>query len=224
MRDEGIIKECTKHDDGYSISLEGGICFYLLFENYNGPLIPKVGDKILLHSYGGSGIRGIDLNDINLYYKSDNDLENDRKKWLAKYEKQKKEDFEKNKHKLDKDFNSLPDFFQKRITKFRNNNPKFRVDYESYEMFCCTEAVKIAKKLKTPEKVKEFVEKQYPMDMVPSIDNGHSGNTIGCAAKLAYIYLSDPTYVSKMHGALSPIVGSKEYKAKNKRTSIFKND
>lgn len=43
------------------------------------------------------------------------------------------------------------------------------------------------------------------------ISEGHSGNTFGMACRLAYLYLTEPENVIKLHGALAPLVGSKEY-------------
>lgn len=45
---------------------------------------------------------------------------------------------------MDVDYENLPDAFKKRIDRFRANNPDFRFEFESYELFCCMEAVKIA--------------------------------------------------------------------------------
>lgn len=56
--------------------------------------------------------------------------------------------------------------------------------------------------------------------LVPGLDDGHSGNTFGMSVYLAYWYLTKKDNVTKIQGALSPIVGSKEYEEKNKRISI----
>lgn len=47
-------------------------------------------------------------------------------------------------------------------------------------------------------------------EVVPNLNDGHSGNTFGCACALAFAYLDCPENVPKMHGALSPLVGSDE--------------
>jgi hypothetical protein len=46
---------------------------------------------------------------------------------------------------------------------------------------------------------------------VPGFDDDHSGNTFGCSVKLALLSLEQPEGVVLIHGALSPLVGSKEY-------------
>lgn len=201
------ISKVTKEDNGYTIDAEGTCFFY--DEKYPQP---KPGDIITLYTVNGSKIRGMNLNGAKLYYKTDEELEEEHKEYVEKYNKQKQEEFKKNKTHLDKQYDSLPEFFQKRIDKYRHNNPDFRVEYESYEMFCCTEAVKIANSCKTPDKVKEFSEMSFEQQVeIANISDGHSGNTIGMAIRLAYFYLLEPENVIKLHGAMAPLVGSKEY-------------
>ena len=108
---------------------------------------------------------------------------------------------------------SLPKCFQERIDKFRTNNDRFRIDYESYEVFCCEQAVVIANACKTPEEIQVFASKKWDeqLKQVPELSDGHSGNTFGASCHLAHWYLSNPENVIKMHGALSPLVGSDEY-------------
>ena len=103
--------------------------------------------------------------------------------------------------------------FKARIDRFWRNNPDFRVEYENYEMFCCTQAVGIADAMKTPEGVQNFKTKQWDEQkaLFPELSDGHSGNTFGCSVALAYWYLSQPENVTKAHGALSPLVGSEAY-------------
>jgi hypothetical protein len=47
--------------------------------------------------------------------------------------------------------------------------------------------------------------------LMPEWSDGHSGNTAGAAFTLARAYMEAPEYVSRIHGALSPLVGSKAY-------------
>lgn len=42
-------------------------------------------------------------------------------------------------------------------------------------------------------------------------DDGHSGNTFGCAARLAYHYLTEQENIVREHGALVPLVGCEKY-------------
>lgn len=205
-----VVESVTDSKDWYSISTEDGTGFGL--EKKYG-VKPKKGDKITLHTYGGSGIRGMDINGEKIYYKSDAQLEDERQEWLAENERKKQAAFKKNKPQMDKDYESLPQVFRERIDRFRENNDRFRIDYEVYEVFCCKQAVEIAEGCKTRENIEEFKKLDFKEQKksVPNLDDGHSGNTFGCACALAVLYLESPEYVSKMHGSLSPLVGSKEF-------------
>lgn len=206
------IKEVTESEDWYSITRADGMCCGLK-KSYG--VIPKKGDEITVHTKGGAfgTIRGIDINGIPVFWKTDEELEAARQKWLTDNENKKQQDFIDNKEKLDSEYDALPDFFKQRIDKFRANNARFRIDYESYELFCCTQAVLIADACKIPEAVQDFkgLEWSKQMELVPGLSDGHSGNTFGCAVSLAYHYLSNPENVVKVSGALSPLVGSSEY-------------
>ena len=114
---------------------------------------------------------------------------------------------------MDSDYDGLPIIFRLRIDKFRNANPRFRVDYECYELFCCMEAVNIAKAVKTKEALDDFCKLAYEQqkEIVPDLSDGHSGNTFGMACRLAYWYLNNPDNILKEHGALTPLVGCDAY-------------
>ena len=209
--EESTIKEVTESETHFYISLHDSWSFGLSKEYGT---TPKIGDKIKLHLTNATTVRGVDLNDIQVFYKSDEQLEQEHKEWCENYEKEKQETFEKEKNQLDSDYESLPDVFKQRIDRFRKNNPKFRVDYEGYEMFCCKEALKIAELLKTPEAIKSFHDNaslEEQIKLVPTLSDGHSGNTFGCACILAYTYANQSDLVSKMHGSLSPLVGSEAF-------------
>lgn len=203
------IKEVTKGDKHYSISLENSCCFGLDIKyNYE----PKVGDEIQLFTIKGSQIRGVFANGKKIFYKFDEQIEQERKEWLEKYEKEKQETFEKENPQLDRDYNALPKEFKARIDRFRKNNPRFRVDYEPYEIFCCKEAIKIAETCKTFKGVERFKKLNFNEQKEKAkISDEHSGNTFGCAVTLAYWYLKKKASVVKIRGSLSPLVGSKAF-------------
>jgi len=202
------IKSVSENNDCFMISTtdSGG---FNLEKKYG--VVPVPGDTIKLYFVNGFGtpIRGMDLNGKSIYYKSNSQLEQERREWLDDYNKEKQEEFERNKIQLDADYESLPDVFKQRIDRFRKNNPNFRVDYESYELFCCKEAIKIANACETLTNIKKF--KNGFSELVPTLSEGHSGNTFDCACYLARIYLESPDLLWKTPGAMSPLVGSKEY-------------
>ncbi|MFA6938799.1 MAG: hypothetical protein WC229_00835 [Candidatus Paceibacterota bacterium] len=202
-------------------------------------VIPKPGDVARFYGRGiGSTVRGLDINGVQCYYRTEKQQKEEDAQWVENYHAEKKAEFEKNKADMDARYQKLPALFQKRIDKFRTNNPDFRWEYEPYEMFCCEQAVVIATaigkkilddigpiglsleeaKLVVCQKAPETIEKFTKMDWedqkksIPELSDGHSGNTFGCAITLTRLYLSeDSGNIVKMHGALSPLVGSKEY-------------
>ena len=202
------IKDVIECEDIFCISTNTGTGFNL--EKRYVTIPPKAGDKVKLYCVRGSMIRGVELNDVILYYTSDKQLEQERQEWLDNNVIEKQDRFEKNKSQMDSDYESLPTVFKQRIDRFRKNNPDFRVDYEAYELFCCTEAVKIANACKTVENIREF--KNGKSELVPDLlSDDHSGNTFDCACGLARIYLESPDFVRTATGAMVPLVGSKEY-------------
>lgn len=205
------ITDVTESGDWYQISQDGLCCG--LKKSYG--VIPKVGDKLTVHTKGGSfgTIRGMDLNGVKIFWKSDDELEADRIEWLRKNEEYKQQKFKDSVAEMDKQYDALPECFKKRIDKFRANNDRFRIDYEGYELFCCEQAIEIANGCKTANAVKEFskLDWEQQLKQVPNLSDGHSGNTFGASVNLAYWFLEQPENVVKMHGALSPLVGSEEY-------------
>lgn len=216
--EKSTIKEVHDSEDYYSIHTEDGMGFGL--EKKYG-VVPKEGDTVEVHSVNGSTIRAVDINGKRVFYKTDEDLDREHKEWCASNQKRKEEAFEKEKASLDAKYEALPKVFKDRIDKFRANNPKFRVDFEGYEMFTCEQAVVIADALKTKEALEEFKNLDWAEQKakVPLLDEGHSGNTFGCACALAYWYLEQPENVTKMYGALAPLVGSEEYGCVPKTTN-----
>lgn len=205
------ITNVRESEDWYEISQDSMCCG--LKKSYG--VVPKVGDKLTVHTKGGAfgTIRGMDLNGNKIFWKTDEELESDRVEWLRKNEEDKQQRFKDGVAEMDKQYDSLPKCFQERIDKFRSNNERFRIDFESYELFCCEQAVLIANACKTVEAIEAFKKMQWEQQLkkVPGLSDGHSGNTFGCACYLAYWYLSNPENVQRVNGALSPLVGSVEY-------------
>lgn len=213
-----IISSVVDHGDYWSIST--GYCGWALAKSYY--VTPKPGDRVSLALHNGSTVRGVILNKNLVYYKTDEDLAEEHRVWVEDLHRRQAEEFERNRSKLDAEYEALPECFRHRIDRFRLNNPEFRVQYEQYELFCCREAVKIANALRTPEAVQAWAETSFKNHLatVPDLDHGHSGNTLGMATRLAYLYLMDTTQVSQQHGALSVLVGSKAYGDVDKEGSV----
>lgn len=218
-REDVIITKIEERDGWYDISTDQSTCFGLK-KKYG--VVPKKGDKITLYTRGFSFIRGMDLNGTQIFYKTDDELEQDRLKELAEIQLKEEAEFEENREQMDKDYAALPEVFRQRIDIFRNANEDFRKKFEKYELFCCRQAVAIAKRLKDPEKIEEWRDLEWDerVKQVPELEDGHSGNTFGTAVGLAFWYLKDPTQVPNLHGALTPLVGCKEYGCPHPRPEI----
>lgn len=237
--DRRWIGEIEEYDEGYSLlaktrpddAAPGGMGLSLS-KKYG--VVPHVGDQITLYTEGLSLIRGVDINGEEVFFKSSVELENDAIERHERYVQDKKDDFAVNVERYDAEFDALPESFQYRISSFRDNNPDFRWEFEPYELFCCTEAVKIADHLTEAHELTYPVDNQDLVELVKefsdlphdeqleraSLIDEHSGNTFGCAVTLARLYLFDQftirglpkqSLVFQHHGALVPLVGCKNY-------------
>ena len=215
MRDtqyeEHVISE-VKEGENYFTMRFGGWSFDLS-KDYG--VKPEAGQTVRLYGKGaGSMIRGVAVDGEVAYYRTPGEQDAWRGKKAREYDIEMRENFKKEKDKLDAQYEALPEVFQRRIDRFRDGNSDFRWRYEAYEMACCTEAVNIAETLgPDPENVKAFSEMPFEEKhaRVPDLSEGHSGNSLGFAIALAYYYLKEPDRVPKMAGALAPLVGSEEY-------------
>jgi hypothetical protein len=227
-----VIKKIDEHsfttDDGWSFGIQK-----------QWPVAIKVGDIARFYGKGvGYAVRGLDINGVSCFYRTEEQQTKENAKWVRDYDYKQKAAFEKNRASLDEKYQNLPEVFQKRIDKFRTNNPDFRWRFEAYEMFCCEQAVIIASAIgqqligeamagglpieeakkaiaeRAPQVLKEFSDMPWEkqLETVPGLEDGHSGNTLGCAVALASFYVSEhPENIVKLHGALAPLVGSEEY-------------
>lgn len=173
---------------------------------------PQEGDEVRIYDDPDVGVRGADVNGENLYYWSKAEKQNYLDRQKEEQRREKIREFEENRDEMNATYEALPEPFRRRIDRFRRNNPEFRWKYEDYELFVCSEAVKMAEALGTAEAVEEF-RTLSPKEQKELVNYSpmHSGNTFGMATILAYLYLSDPEDVVQAHGALAPLVGSEEY-------------
>ena len=175
--------------------------------------VPTTGMKAKFYGKGaGHTIRGVVIDDIVFYYKTSKQQEQYHQRQIKEQNKKEKEEFKLNKNALDKKFKALPRVFQQRIQRFRDHNPNFRWKYESYEMFVCEEAVKIAETLKTIRAITKWSKNDWKKQKtLVNISDNHSGNTFACAVFLAKLYANKSPNVIEAHGALTPLVGCEEY-------------
>lgn len=222
-----VIKEVSK-DTGF-FTMENGLSAGC--EN-----ITDVEPGHIARFYGecGFSFRGLLINGVVRFYKTKVQQDAEHKAWVKKKNREDKAKFEENKVAMDKAYDKLPEIFRKRIDRFRSNNPDFRWQFENYEVFCCQQAVIIAKAVrklflkytKTDQTLTtETIDYDKYFRMFDNLSeykktriaygyarNEHSGNTFSCSMILARLYLSEyPENVIRAHGALSPLVGSLKY-------------
>lgn len=117
-------------------------------------------------------------------------------------------EFEVARPKLDAQFAALPLAFQQRIERFRRDGgPDWRWQFESYEMFVCAEAVKIAEHCAREHiTLRQFAALPYDEQKAAGISDGHSGTTFGAAVHLARLW-PNPDALIDAHGAIAVLVG-----------------
>ncbi len=210
--DDYTIKSATKDKDGkwWTVSTTESTGFGIPEPV---PIKPKSGMSVRLYRYGGCSIRGIFLDGRKVYYRTQAEQDNLDRLEAIEREKRDRAKFEQSRADHDRRIAALPKCFRQRIARFQYNNPDFRWQYESYELFCCEQAVVIAEQLETPDAIREFhgLKWDEQLKRCPGLSDGHSGNTFGFAVTLAYDYLTEKSNVINRHGALAPLVGSEQY-------------
>lgn len=205
-------------EDGYTLSFEEGTCIFMPKTD----IVPEKGQKVLLYGKGfGCRVRGMVVNDQVVYYRTPEEDKEQVQKEVEKTEAKRKKEYLDNLSEYDKRVSKLPPIFQERIIAFRKYQPnKWCFDFEPYELFVCEQAVLLANHLKTTENIQTFVKKDWKeqREEVPELSEDHSGNTFGMACHLAVTFLSMPEFIPRMHGALCPLVGCKDYGCYSVRT------
>lgn len=208
---ESSLRSVVKDDDGYTVTSDDGWSFSL-------PLVagaePKAGDTMRLYGRGlGYTVRGAFVNGVKFFYRTEAEDEQRNEEYREKQRQDKVAAFKKNKADYDRRFAALPEVFQRRLTRFREGNPNFRVEFEPYEMMVCEQAVLFAEAFNTVDGLQNFAKLSWDEQVkaVPGVDEGHSGNSFGCAVRLAYHYMTNAENVVREHGAMVPLVGCAAY-------------
>ncbi len=203
------IDKVKQYEDGaWQVSFDGSTSFLIPADS---PVTPKPGMAMRQYGKGfGYSVRGVDLDGVEVYYRTEDGQDALHKRQVEESKAQKRKEYEEKREEFEERVNALPDEFRKRILKFREANPEFRWEFEPYELFTCEEAVKIAAHCKTEEGIRAFHGLPHEQQKEVTSD-GHSGNTFGMACRLAMWYVTKPELVEKEHGALTALVGCKEY-------------
>jgi hypothetical protein len=180
---------------------------------------PVMGEPIRTYGRGiGYSVRGIVIAGRVYRYQTHAEEEAQQQQLQRKREAEAEATLERTRAETDQRIAALPPVFRARLEKFqRDGGHEFRRDYESYELFCCEQAVVFAEALKTPEALKAWRDLPFKQQQqqVQGLNDGHSGNTFGMACRLAHWYLTHPDLVTQEHGALVPLVGCDAYGCKH---------
>jgi len=199
-------------DGSHSLAFEDGWSFHMPACGF----APEVGQPARLYGRGiGYEVRGLIVNDREVFYRTEAEQEALNAKELAEQKAKQIADYDAKADEYDRRVMALPEPFRMRIEGFRNHRPgKWKYEFEPYELFTCEQAVAIADALKTTEAIGAFYKLDKFADqkaLVPVLLDEHSGNTFGTACLLARIYLEQPDAIPKTHGALCPLVGCEDY-------------
>lgn len=183
-----------------------------------GPM-PRVGDRVKIVGEMGHEFYGMVLNHRLVWWLTPAEREQRRADWLREYHERQERDFVAAEARLDADYDALPRPFRFRIDQLRAAGGRaWRVESESYEMFVCKEAVKMAEHFRTREALAAWKDLSYEDQRAAwdGYDDGHSGNTFGCALMLAALWcdagLSDQAEALVVQPqAISPIAGDPRY-------------
>lgn len=207
-----IISVVREDGDYYSLSSEAG--WWLSVEKSKFANPPQVGQVMTQYGRGiGAPVRGLDVDGVEIYYETEDEYRTRQKVEAEVRNSARRAEADANRAEADARIAALPDCFQKRIARFRRNNPDFYWEHEGYEMAACVDAVKIAAAFREADNPADALNAFHALPWseqkahVPGLDDGHSGNTFGMACRLAHHYLTDERYVFADHAAISPLTG-----------------
>lgn len=211
FEDSIITKVDSESDGSWSVAKADGWSCWVPNDS---PVVPVVGMKIRCYMMLSTSIRGMFLDGQKVYYRTE-----DEQHAIWDDEKLKKEEADllaaiEQRPDRDRRWKALPIEFQKRRDRFMAGNPNFARDFETYELFCCEQAVAIHDAMNSDaEKIRQFRELTWNEQkaLAPKLDDGHSGNTFGSAIRLAYWLATNKENVVLEHGALATLVGCKAY-------------
>jgi hypothetical protein len=206
------VKSVEERPDGWEVSWREGMLLYVTNEHCKQAPVP--GELARLYGRGlGYEVRGVVIGGRVYRYKTEAETEQARQDWLAAEQRKKLDALERERPERDAKIAALPEPLRQRIERFQRTLGGWRAEHEPSEIFVCEQAAAIAEALKTREAIRSFHGLPYEQqkELVPALDDGHSGNTFGAACRLAALLLDRPDLLDKEHGALCPLVGCADY-------------
>lgn len=225
---DAVLTEATRSEDG-SWTLTWSMWSVGLAAEHAqglGEIVPAPGMAIRVYGAIGRPVHGLDIDGREVFWRTPRERAADHAATVARIDREWRQRFEEARPDLDARVAALPEPFRQRIERRRENNPEFRQHYESYELFCCEQAVALAERARETDPADPAgwivawarmgkVEGGYDHDgqrrLFPAMDKGHSGNTYATMLSLAHAWLADPDLVDRQYGALAPLVGSDAY-------------
>jgi DNA-binding transcriptional ArsR family regulator len=180
----------------YTLSLKdntGGCGVFLEARNNPKEVEPKVNDTLRVYGLIGRPIYGMDLNGVEIYWKTPKEREADRAIWLAQIDRENREDYARSREKNEAIVQALPEPLRKRIERFRAEKPGEERLSEGYEIFCCQQAAWLIGVLKpriesgmSPEAAVAWFKALTPgQQVILGMSDDHSGKTFGGMCALA---------------------------------------
>lgn len=210
------IKSVEADERGYTITREDGWCFggvtREMVRAAQSP-DPEAGMEIAFWGSIGQVVRGVMLDGVMLYWRSDIAQRVKHEVELSSERASRQRELDNTRTDRDARRAALPANFQRRLLALESNNPAWRREYEPYELSICEDAVRIATALKTVQAIQAFRKMDWDEQKraVPGLFDGHSGNSFGMAVRLAHWHIADPGEVEREHGGMCPLVGCVEY-------------
>lgn len=198
--------------DGWSVRGSDGWSLFVTSERC--AVAPSTGEEFVMFGRGiGYIVRGIAIGGRVYRYESAEESELSRQREAEEAKRNRASDYKAKLPEYEAKLAALPFPMRDRVNRFRRiGGMEWRYQFEPYELFCCEQAVTMARELKTVDALRTFAgltwEEQSKLDW---FSQEHSGNTFNCAVGLARCLLEDISLVPKAHGALCPLVGCKEY-------------
>lgn len=210
---EVAIREVATCEGGWNITDEEGWSLFVTGEACAIP--PDVGERVRMYGRGlGYTVRGVVIGERVYRYQTEAESRNEHATWSARMKAERAAKYESARDEYDARVSALPAPLKDRIQGFRAfGGDEWRHEFEPYELFVCEQAAAFASKFGTVEAIDKFCTLPHANQRiaVPEMSDEHSGNTFGAAVTLAKAMILTPELVDKMHGALCPLVGCREY-------------